>query len=230
MSYIYKITNIKTNKIYIGYTKNTLKQRFEEHWRGRFNDNSILHKSMIKHGKKCFKIELVEKISDEEWVEKEQYWIKYYDCQVPKGYNILPGGNKPPAHYGEDNCKSKLTTEQFNLLIQDLENYELDFGQIAKKYNISQSQVERLNKGEFRRLENRDYPIRKLKKDQYIILCIINDLKNGLSQSEIEKKYQIKSRTRLYDINTGKVGQKMFPQEEYPIQKGIKNRKPLYLS
>lgn len=59
---------------------------------------------------------------------------------------------------------------------------------------------------------------------------IINDLKeNILTQDEIERKYQIKSRTRLYDINNGKVGKKWFPQEKYPLREGIKNRKPLYL-
>ena len=31
MSYIYKITNIKNNKIYIGKTNNTIEKRFQEH-------------------------------------------------------------------------------------------------------------------------------------------------------------------------------------------------------
>ena len=57
------------------------------------------------------------------------------------------------------------------------------------------------------------------------------DLKNtNLTQEEIEEKYQIKSRTRLYDINWGKVGKKLFPQESYPLRVGIKNQKPKYLS
>lgn len=231
MAFIYKITNQINNKIYIGYTSNTIQQRFEEHWYGRNSDNSILHKAMIKYGKDAFKIEQVEEISEDIWIEKEQYWIDFYNSKVPNGYNICNGGNKPPTRYGENNVKSKLTTKQFFQLIEDLKKYDLDFGQIASKYNISQSQVERLNRGDFRKLDNEDYPIRKFKKDQYIIKCIIEDLKNNiLSQSEIEEKYQIKSRTRLYNINTGKVGRKIFPQEKYPIRPGIQNRKPTYLS
>ena len=231
MAFIYKVINKINNKYYIGYTSRTPEERFEEHWRCRYQDNSLLHKAMIKYGKKAFYVESVEEISEEEWIEKEQYWINFYNTKVPNGYNICDGGNRPPVHYGEENTKSKITTKDFLNLIQDLKSYDLDFGQIASKYNISQSQVERINKGEFRRIENEDYPIRKMKKDQYIIKCIIEDLKaNILSQSEIEEKYQIKSRTRLYNINTGKVGQKLFPQEKYPIRPGIQNRKPTYLS
>lgn len=231
MAYIYKITNVKNNKIYIGYTKNNIKQRFNEHWRDRFNDNSILHKSMIKYGKTNFKIEIVEEISENQWIEKEQKWIQYFNSKVPNGYNICDGGNKPPIYYGEQNFNSKLTTQQFLNLIKDLKHYELDFAQIASKYKISQSQIERINKGEFRKIESEIYPLRKFKKDQYIIKNIIEDLKNNiLTQSEIEEKYQIKSRTRLYNINTGKVGKKLFPQDTYPIRKGIINRKPIYLS
>lgn len=231
MAYIYKITNLKNNKIYVGYTKrDDINIRFKEHWRCRFQDNSILHRAMRKYGLKNFKIEPVEKISEDDWIEKEQYYINYFDCKVPKGYNICDGGNKPPAHFGDSNIKSKITQKQFGKLIQDLKSYDLDFGQIAQKYDLSQSEIERINKGEERYIEDENYPLREMKKDDYIISCIIRDLKEDiLSQDEIEKKYQIKSRTRLYNINTGRVGKKKFPQEKYPIRIGIKNRQPTYL-
>lgn len=230
MAWIYKITNIVNKKIYIGYTKYTPQHRFEVHWCQRFQDNSILHRALIKYGKKNFICEGVEEINEKDWIEKEQYWIEKERSFTPYGYNICLGGNKPPIHYGEDNVKSKLTTQDFYRLLQDLKSYDLEFSQIASKYNISQSQVERINKGEFRKLEDVSYPIRPMKRDYYIISCIIQDLKdNILSQEEIEYKYKIKSRTRLYYINTGRVGRKIFPQEKYPIRSGIICRKPLYL-
>ena len=146
------------------------------------------------------------------------------------GYNIQVGGNKPSVHFGEKNNKAKFTNDTIRKLFFDLSNYDLDFAQIASKYGVSQSQIERINQGSYWKQENIDYPIRKLKKDQYIISCIIDDLKAGKTQTEIEEKYQIKSRTRLYNINNGKVGKKLFPQEKYPIQEGIVNRVPVYLS
>lgn len=231
MAWIYKISNDINNKLYIGYTRYTPEKRFEEHWRCRYGDNSLIHKAMIKYGKEHFWCEGIEEVSEEEGFDKETYYIDYYKSKVPNGYNLTEGGENPPVHYGENNCKSKISKIQFDNLIKDLQNYELEFSQIAKKYGISQSQVERINKGECRYQENLIYPIRTLKKDQYIIQCIIEDLKsNILTQEEIEEKYQIKSRTRLYNINSGKVGSKLFPQEKYPIRPGIKNQVPKYLS
>lgn len=230
MAEIYKVTNLINGKIYIGYTARTAKKRFLEHWRDRKSINCIFHRALNKYGKNNFKVETIEKIREEEWVEKEQYWIKFYDSLVPKGYNIQIGGNKPTIHFGEENNKAKFTNDTIRSLFFDLSNYDLDFAQIASKYGISQSQVERINQGSYWKQENMDYPIRKLKKDQYVISCIIDDLKAGKTQTEIEEKYQIKSRTRLYNINNGKVGKKLFPQEKYPIQEGIVNRTPIYLS
>lgn len=39
MSYIYKITNIITNKIYIGYTSQDINKRFYQHKWEAFNVN-----------------------------------------------------------------------------------------------------------------------------------------------------------------------------------------------
>ncbi len=230
MAWIYQITNKKNGKIYIGYTKHTPERRFEEHWRCRFSQDSILHRAMKKYGKDSFEVKGVERILEEQWIEKEQWWIEKKKSFQPNGYNICLGGNKPPTHYGSDNYKSKLTTADFHKLIKDLSKYELDFSQIAAKYGISQSQVERINKGESWEIEGQNYPIRKMKRDLYIIQQILQDLKeNKLSQTEIEEKYRIKSRTRLYNINTGRVGKKLFPQQNYPVRQGIVSRKPLWL-
>ena len=55
--YIYKITNTLTDKIYIGTTKTSIEQRFEEHV--KCNDDSPLHSAMQELGAENFKIELV---------------------------------------------------------------------------------------------------------------------------------------------------------------------------
>lgn len=231
LAYIYLITNLVNKKQYVGYTSKTPEIRFQEHWRCRYSDDIYLHRAMIKYGKSNFIIETLEEIDESEWQLKEQYWIDKMNTLTPNGYNINVGGNAPPVHYGEYNVKSKIPNEQLLLLIEDLKSYKLRFSQIATKYGLSQSQVERINMGLFRRIDSEDYPIRKMKYNEYNIYCIIQDLKdNILSQSEIEEKYHIKSYCRLYNINTGLVGKKWFPQEHYPIREGIVNRKPVYLS
>ena len=62
MSSIYKITNIITNKEYIGYTSRNINRRFYEHkWealnREENNNSSYLYESMRKYGTDCFVIE-----------------------------------------------------------------------------------------------------------------------------------------------------------------------------
>lgn len=49
-----------------------------------------------KYGKENFDKEIIEYIDDDEKHEhvskREKYWIAYYNCMTPNGYNISPGG------------------------------------------------------------------------------------------------------------------------------------------
>jgi group I intron endonuclease len=66
--FIYKITNKMTNKIYIGSTKTSIEQRYQEHLTAK--DTSALHKDIQELGPENFNIELVEKI---EYIDEEHY-------------------------------------------------------------------------------------------------------------------------------------------------------------
>lgn len=60
MCVVYKITNSVNNKIYIGCTIKTLKQRFSMHFRQRkAHKNTLLSRAIIKHGIQNFIIELI---------------------------------------------------------------------------------------------------------------------------------------------------------------------------
>ena len=52
MPYIYKITNINTNKVYIGKTSRTIQERWKEHCK-QFNQDALnrpLYNAMKKYG------------------------------------------------------------------------------------------------------------------------------------------------------------------------------------
>ena len=66
--WIYKITNIQNNKVYIGQTIRPVQDRFNRHI------NDALH-NIIDTAQ-----------SQNELNEKERYWIQYYNS-VEKGYN-----------------------------------------------------------------------------------------------------------------------------------------------
>jgi hypothetical protein len=68
--FIYKIVNTLTNKLYIGSTKTSIEQRFNEHIKSL--DGSPLHSDIQELGYQNFKIELVEKVP---YIDDEQLLI-----------------------------------------------------------------------------------------------------------------------------------------------------------
>lgn len=96
MAFIYKITNLKNNKLYIGQTSTTLERRFRQHQVAAFTLNLQypLYKAMRKYGIDNFKIELVEEVAPEQLNEREQFYIRQYESFVSfnKGYNATRGG------------------------------------------------------------------------------------------------------------------------------------------
>lgn len=87
--WIYKITNVENEKIYIGQSIRPINQRFKRHINDALNHVKDTHfcRAVCKYGKDSFKIEEIDTaVSQEELNEKEQYWIKFYDS-VNNGYN-----------------------------------------------------------------------------------------------------------------------------------------------
>lgn len=116
MAKIYKITNTKNGKFYIGMTVDSLEQRLKEHIqecrryeRGIVKYKSRLYNAMIADGLQAFIIELVEdNISRELVGEREQYYIKLLNSQDDSiGYNISKGGRAGPPQ-GKHTEQAKL--------------------------------------------------------------------------------------------------------------------------
>lgn len=87
--WIYKITNIQNNKVYIGQTIRPVEQRFHRHINDALNNILDTHfaRAIRKYGAESFVIEVIDTAnSQEELNQKEQYWIRFYDS-VNKGYN-----------------------------------------------------------------------------------------------------------------------------------------------
>ena len=87
--WIYKITNIQNNKVYIGQTIRPINDRFHRHINDAMNNTLDTHfaRAIRKYGKDSFVIEEIDKATGQnELNEKEQYWIRYYDS-VKNGYN-----------------------------------------------------------------------------------------------------------------------------------------------
>ena len=87
--WIYKITNILNQKIYIGQTIRPIEERFRRHINDALNNKIDTHlaRAIRKYGKENFTIEVIDTAkTQEELTKKEQYWIRYYNS-VKIGYN-----------------------------------------------------------------------------------------------------------------------------------------------
>lgn len=92
---LYKITNLITNKIYIGSTRQPLVERWKNHC-SKHSKCERLKNSILKHGKENFKIELLCVGSEEYISDLEVKAILYYNClNKDRGYNLKLRGKKP---------------------------------------------------------------------------------------------------------------------------------------
>lgn len=120
--FIYKVTNQKNGKIYIGQTSRTIEERWNQHKRNAFQDNNLeyqnkFHRAIRKYGIGGFIIEQQEKIiatNTEELHQKlndaETKWILHFDSK-DNGYNSSLGGDYNPMRgvKGKDNpCSVKV--------------------------------------------------------------------------------------------------------------------------
>lgn len=87
--WIYKITNIQNNKVYIGQTIRPIQDRLHRHINDALNNILDTHfaRAIRKYGKNNFIIEQIDQAQTQnELNKKEQYWIQYYNS-VQEGYN-----------------------------------------------------------------------------------------------------------------------------------------------
>lgn len=90
---IYKLTNLKNQKIYIGQAAN-LADRWKDHIKaglGIDTPNNTLYTAMIKDGVENFTFEVLEECERGQLNDREKYYIAFYGAQE-WGYNMTRGG------------------------------------------------------------------------------------------------------------------------------------------
>lgn len=113
--YVYKITCILNNKVYIGQTCEPINKRFKRHM-GYQKDthDTKFYRAVRKYGVENFYIELLDTATtQEELDEKEIFWINKYDS-VNKGYNTKSskgkcGGDTLSNHHNLENIRKKIS-------------------------------------------------------------------------------------------------------------------------
>lgn len=96
ISGIYKIINIKNNKIYIGSAVSILArfQNHKMHLKKGTHKNRHLQNAWCKYGSQFFKFEILENVSKEQLILREQFWLDKTQCYNNQiGYNICTVAN-----------------------------------------------------------------------------------------------------------------------------------------
>lgn len=137
MGYIYKITNSKNGKIYIGKTE--LPDPIER-WNEHLHDYKIhrcekrpLYDAMNKYGVEHFEFEVIEETDNSE--EREKYWINelrtyigFKDCN---GYNATLGGDG----------KTYLNLDEKEIIQYHIENAKYCTTRTAKYFKVDRKTI-----------------------------------------------------------------------------------------
>lgn len=121
--WIYKITNIQNNKVYIGQSIRPIEDRFERHINDALHNILDTHfaRAIRKYGKDNFYIEEIDSATtQEELTEKEQYWIRYYDS-VKTGYNETDALNKCGGNTYQSKTKEEMDVIREKIRITKIE-------------------------------------------------------------------------------------------------------------
>lgn len=229
---IYIIRNDINDMVYVGQAKDS-KQRFQSHCKpsAAIKNNEYIAKAIQANGKEHFWYEILES-QIEDYNEREKYWIKRLNSIVPNGYNILAGGEAPPALRGVEHPESKLSTSQVEELTSDLKNTSLTFVELAKKYGFkSNTSISEFNRG-LTYVRKIKYPIRQEcvngKLTNQDVKDIIKLLKFTYRTFEdIGVQYGVEART-ISRINKGLFHKD--EHQEYPIRIWKATSSPLKLT
>lgn len=224
---IYKLIDPLNNEIrYVGKTINTLNRRLGGHLSSTKRAKTYTSKwvnSLIKAGRKPV-IELIEEVNENEWHEKEKFWIKYHIdigcrltnlCEGGKDSLVLKGkqhpsfGKKKPRELVDKLKEHLYKTAKRVVPFSEFDNVKqlylsgLSTRSIAKKYNCCFSTISKIvtNMGIMRKLNR--HPV----KDKDIIY-VFKLRKKGLNYSQIARIFKrdrdaIKTALKKYNQQQG---------------------------
>ncbi len=165
MGYIYKITNRKSGKIYIGKTtQDDPYARWREHkymFRQMKGGCPALRDAVRAYGIDAFMFEILIICFDEDCNRWEKEYIKKFDCIVPNGYNILEGGQggagfRGKTHSAETRERLHETSKAYFMKAENVErarektrNYynSIDRKELGKKVTESEKYKKAMEEG-----------------------------------------------------------------------------------
>lgn len=117
---IYTITNLVNQKKYIGYTSQTIRQRFKDHCDTAKREQKYkIHRAIAKYGVDMFSISEIYQSHDKAHITSiEDYFIKEFNTQHDDyGYNIANGGQGGNIKSAEQLQKQSIKWKEHNIIL-----------------------------------------------------------------------------------------------------------------
>lgn len=201
---IYKLSNKINDKIYIGQTKKTLKERARNGY--GYQGCRHLYFAIQKYGWENFYYTILAICFSEEQANiQEQYWIKYYDATNPeKGYNISAGG---AIRNDNEETKNKISNSVKKLW--ENSEYKKRQSEANKQSWTKEKRVQQRERLAFQR-EKTDFQKKALEGSNKYYDSLSQEQKNLL----IEKR-TVARRKKVYCETTGEI----FPSQAAACKK-----------
>jgi group I intron endonuclease len=209
MGFIYKITNIITNKCYIGETmQKYANRRFKAHMSAirRGGGCPALRDAVKKHGEENFKFEVLLTCPDEDRFRLEKEYIKQHNSLVPNGYNIREAGEDSSGFKHSEETKAKIskiskeTWKDPEKLKRLRENTKKYWG----KEENRKAQSERIRASENHKNGVRNRTLNIINKSPLHYVAHKEDVKKKISESL--KKYHNENKHSVSDATKKKIG------------------------
>jgi group I intron endonuclease len=163
-SYVYLITNILTNKHYIGKTNNK-NVRWSQHKSRAKSENTYLYNSFRKYGTQNFTFQIIKECDTEyEALRLERVLIALFNLRDKKyGYNIVEGGDAGNTGYkvskklkryfkkkytGSKSVRAKYSNEEIISILTEYATGMYTAQELSQKYQCGKSTMIRIISGE----------------------------------------------------------------------------------
>ena len=185
MGYVYKITNNRNNKSYIGISiHEPEKGRIKDHLSGR--GNQLLANAIEKYGKEAFTYEILEaNVFDEFLPELEVAYIANLNTVAPHGYNLTSGGEISKTY-------SEVTRRKISEALSGEKNP--NFG---KRHSVStRRKISEAHKGE----KNHQFgkPLSEVTRRK------ISEALSGEKNPNFGKRHSVSTRRKISEAHKGK--------------------------
>lgn len=183
---IYKHTNIENGKVYVGQTKQSLNDRWQN---GKgYNNNKYFKNAISKYSWDGFRHEILEDniLTQDKANEREIYWISFYNSYVGfdncNGYNLTKGGDNRD-HLG-------IEIAQIDTISLDIINVFLTIRSAESKTGIDHSMIGRCCDKNKKGITAGGY-----------YWCFLSDYNKGNWSPKKKKDYHDKKELSVYQLD-----------------------------